>query len=120
MFTRHPLDMDQAQDESTDFGKAHKNIQSIINPIARYSAEASLNPNETCEFPAEMEGIGGKCMIFDSYKSDEARDFGILAVIEIHRSEMEFAQNNGGASLIAKLKEAGHYPYSDMARIPVA
>ena len=120
MFTRHPLDMDRANDDSTEFGQAHKNIQSVLNPIARYSVEATLTPNETCEFPAEMEGIGGKCLIFDAYKADTPSDFGVLTVIEIHRSEMDFARNNGGGALLEKLKQAGHYPYSDMARIPVA
>ncbi len=120
MFTRHPLDMEQAKDDTTDFGQAHRNIQTILNPVARYSAEATLNGNETCEFPAEMEGIGGKCLIFDTYKTDEAREFGILVIIEIHRSEMEFARKNSGSALLEKLKAAGHYPYSDMARTPVA
>lgn len=45
--------------------------------------------DDTCEFPPEMEGIGGKCLIFDSYKRYPC----ILVVIEIHRSEMEFARN---------------------------
>ena len=67
MFTRHPLDLDHAKDESTPFGRAHSNINSILDYIAPYSASATLNPNETCEFPAEMEHVGGKCLIFDAY-----------------------------------------------------
>jgi hypothetical protein len=123
MFTRHPLDMDAAKDDATPFGRAHSNINRILNFIAPYSASATLNPNETCEFPAEMKHVGGKCLIFDGYNvpdPGQTQGFGILAVIEVHRSEMDFARAEGGAELILRLKEAGHYPYSDLDREPVA
>ncbi len=123
MFTRHPLDLDQARDENTPFGRAHGNINALLNCIAPYSAEATLNPRETCEFPADMEAVGGKCLVFDAYgsRSDETvRNFGILLIIEVFRSEMDFARENGADELIAKLKAAGHYPYSDLDRVPVA
>ncbi len=122
MFTREQLDLDHAHDDQTAFGTAHQNISSILNPIASYSEQAKLNPFETCEFPPDMEKVGGKCLIFSSYKSRSAdvEDFGLLAVIEIYRSEMEFAMQNGGRFLIDLLQENGHYPYSDMNRKPVA
>jgi hypothetical protein len=123
MFTRHPISLDEAKDDTTDFGRAHRNINAILNCIARYSAEAQLNPNETCEFPQDMETLGGKCLIFDAYGrtfDDEAvEDFGLMAIIEIFRSEMEFAMAEGGALLLEKLKLHGHYPYSDLDRDPV-
>lgn len=123
MFTRHALNLDEAHNQETAFGKAHANINAILNIVAPYSATASLNPNETCEFPVEMPSVGGKCLIFDDYgsRSDETvRRFGMLAVIEVFRSEMDFARRHGGAQLIAKLKSAGHYPYSDLDREAVA
>jgi hypothetical protein len=123
MFTKHRLDLDAAKDEETPFGKAHACINSILNCIAPYSAQATLNPNETCEFPADMEDVGGKCLIFDGYAShshDMVKEFGLLAVIEVFRSEMEYARKNGGAKLIKRLKSEGHYPYSDLDRDPVA
>ncbi|HKQ40110.1 MAG TPA: hypothetical protein VJ063_18700 [Verrucomicrobiae bacterium] len=122
MFTRHPLNLDQAWDDNTGFGQAHSKINSILHHIALYSAQAELNPGETCEFPAEMKCVGGKCLIFDAYgsRSDATvRNFGILLIIEVFRSEMDFARANGGAKLITKLKAAGHYPYSDLERSPV-
>ena len=121
MFTRAALDLEAAKNPETPFGKAHDNISRILNPIAHYSEEAKLNPNETCEFPADMEDIGGKCLIFADYvaKTDKKEDFGLLAVIEIHRSEMQFAMENSGAALLNMLKEHGHYPYSDLDREPV-
>lgn len=123
MFTRHRLNLDEAKQEATPFGKAHSNINAILNCVAPYSAQATLNPHETCEFPAEMEHVGGKCLIFDSYgsRSDRTvRNFGILLILEIFRSEMDFARAEGGGKLIERLKRAGHYPYSDLDRKPVA
>jgi hypothetical protein len=123
MFTRHPIDLDAAKDETTPFGRVHKGINAILNHIAPYSAEATLNPRETCEFPADMETVGGRCLIFDgypSYSEDEPAEFGLLALIEVFRSEMEFAQEYGGAELLERLKAAGYYPYSDLDREPVA
>lgn len=58
MFTKQPLRLDDASDESTPFGKAHASLSAMLNCIARYSAEATLNPGETCEFPSDMERIG--------------------------------------------------------------
>ena len=123
MFTRHALDLEAAYDEETEFGRVHANITAILNPIARYSAEAELNPHETCEFPEDMERVGGKCLVFDGYaqhSDDVAENFGLLAVIEVFRSEMEFARENGAEELIERLKERGFYPYSDLDREPVA
>ena len=122
MFTKLPTSLDDALDENTPFGGVNRDINSILNCIASYSAEATLNPYETCEFPAELEVVGGRCLIFDTYGTvdfdtvDFDKQFGLLAIIEIHRSEMDFARENGGQALIEKLMKAGHYPYSDMDR----
>ena len=122
MFTKCAFDLDAAQDDSTPFGKAHNNISRILNMICRYSEQATLNPKETCEFPQDMEHVGGKCLIFDSY-ADAAQagphNMGLMLIIEIHRDEMDFARKNSGSALIKKLKAAGHYPYSDPDRASV-
>lgn len=123
MFTKHPLDLDAAQNEDTAFGQVHSVISATLNQIAPYSAQATLNPNETCEFPEDMPTVGGRCLIFDGYPSypdDDPAEFGLLAIIEIFRSEMAYARENGGAELLKRLKAKGHYPYSDMEREPVA
>ena len=117
MFTRHELSLEDASDQATPFGRIHNTISAILNCIAPYSADATLNPNETCEFPEDMETVGGRCLIFDAYKFEsDHTEFGLLAILEIHRTEMEYARENGGEKLIAKLKEAGAYPYSDLER----
>jgi hypothetical protein len=121
MFTRHPVALDDAKDENTPFGNVHRTINAVLNCIARYSEQATLNPNETCEFPEDMQTVGGKCLIFDAYGFDgDHASFGLLAIIEIHRSEMNYARKRGGAKLITKLKKAGYYPYADMDRPAVA
>ena len=130
MFTRQALSMKDAEDGETPFGKMHANIDAILNVVAPFSVEATLNPGETCEFPADMEELGGKCLIFDGYgKAQKVENacgmgpakvpFGLLAVIEIFREEMEYARETGGGHLLEKLKAAGHYPYSDLDRDPV-
>jgi hypothetical protein len=123
MFTKLPVDLDAASNEETVFGRIHTRINAILNCIAPYSAEAELNPGETCEFPADMEVLGGGCVIFDGLApegDDETSDFGLLVLIEIFRSELEFARANSGAELLELLKAKGHYPYSDLDRTPVA
>ncbi|MDB5313285.1 MAG: hypothetical protein JWO38_7487 [Gemmataceae bacterium] len=123
MFTKHRIDLAAAKDGSTEFGRAHMSINAVLNRIAPYSAQATLNPNETCEFPTGMERVGGKCLIFDGYachSDDAAENFGLLAIIEVFRPEMEYARKRGGAKLIERLKSDGHYPYSDLDREPVA
>ena len=100
MFTKCPLELDAAQDEGKAFGRSHSAINAILNRIAPYSALATLNPYETCEFPAEMPTVGGRCLVFDGYTphaDDEPAEFGLLLIIEVFRSEMAFAQQNGAA-----------------------
>lgn len=123
MFTRHPVHLDDAQDSSTPFGQVHDSINAVLNNLAPYSAEAQLNPNETCEFPQDMEAVGGKCLVFDGYAKHSDRmvkSFGLLLIMEVFRSEMNYARKHGGAQLIKLLKKHDCYPYSDLARSPVA
>src|SRR5258708_23678038 len=98
-------------------------MNAILNCIALYSAEAELNSGEACEFPEDLESIGGGCLIFDGQApepDEEQAEFGLLIVIEIFRSELEFARENSGDELLERLEAAGHYPYSDLDREPVA
>ena len=90
------------------------------NVIARYALKP-LSPRMNLCSP-RMERVGGKCLIFDGYSpysDDVVADFGLLAIIEIHRSEMEYARSSGGAALIERIKKKGYYPYSDLDREPV-
>ena len=122
MFTKHTLNLDEAKNDTTAFGSAHRNINSLLNLIARYSTKATLNPNDTCEFPKEMERVGGKCVIFDAYSPADSLGpgrMGLLLIMEVFRSEMTFAMENGSDKLFQMLKDSGYYPYSDLDRQPV-
>lgn len=119
MFTRYPVSLDDVRKKHTPFGNVHASINAILNCMAPYSTQATLNAHDTCEFPADMERLGGRCLIFDSYKLEEPAPFGLMLIMEVHRSEMEFARNIGCEQLIENLKAAGYYPYSDMEREPV-
>lgn len=122
MFTRQPFRLDDADDSTKPFGRAHRNITAILNRVARYSETDRLNTFDTFEFSEDMERVGGKCLIFDglaSYSNDMVQDFGLLAVIETFRSEMQSARESGGAKLVEKLKAHGIYPCSDLNREPV-
>src|SRR5262245_22380825 len=55
MFTRQALDLDAARDATTPFGKVHLSINHILNCVAPYSAEATLNPMQTGEAPPAEE-----------------------------------------------------------------
>jgi len=57
--TQHALDLAAADDPAIPFGRAHVTINAILIVVARYSAQAALDPGKTCEFPPEMEAVGG-------------------------------------------------------------
>lgn len=126
MFARVPFDLDQAKDAATPMGRMHRRMNGVLNAMARYAPHASLNPNETMEFPADFsDELGGQCLILDCWRPDgqdlviHGRPFGLMVPINIHRSEMDYARSAGGEHLLAKLKERGHWPYSDLDRDPV-
>lgn len=120
MFTQAKLNLDEAREESTPFGKAHHFINVVLNMLGPYSKEAKLNRFDTCEFPADFEHVGGSCLVFDALGSqDDQVEFGLMVPIQIHRSEMGFAREHGGRALIEKLKAAGAHPFSDLDREPV-
>jgi hypothetical protein len=122
MFTRYPIDLEAAKDVATGFGRAHSSINHILNCVGPYSAKAIMNPMQTGEVPRAKAGGQNNCLIFDEFacRSDDVVErFGLLILIEIFRSEMEFAREYGGRKLIHRLKAKGYYPYSDLDRKPV-
>ena len=123
MFSKVPFDLSRANDENSPMGQSHGLLSDILNAMARYSFQACLNPNETMEFPESYPGLpAGKCLILDAITRNGkgleigGREFGLMVAIVIHRDEMRFAQTQGGALLIEKLKKHGVYPYSDLNR----
>ncbi len=121
-FTKQKIET--SNEENSLFNKIERRICGIFTSIGNYSFQAKLEPGETCEIPGE-EGKKNKYLVFDEYKNgDEVfeineRKHGLLLIIEIYRSEMEYAMSNGSKELFKKLKEKGYYPYSDLDRDPV-
>ncbi len=121
-FTKQPYN--DSDETETPFNLIERRFCGIFTTIGNYSFDAVLNPNETCEVPTD--GDENRFLIFDNYNPDNKqfkigdRQHHLLLCLEVFRSEMEFARQNGSDELINKLKAAGHYPYSDLDREPVA
>lgn len=125
MCTKHKIDLDSVKLDNPatgTFSYDHKYINSILNMIARYSKQAKLNPYETIEFPNDFDEVGGKCLILDCFsqpyvtKETNNKKFGLMLIMEIHRSEMEFAIHQKGKEVIALLKEKNIYPFTGIDR----
>lgn len=97
----------------------------LLTAIARDALKMEIQPGDAYEFPAQ-EDEPAHYVIFDRFDSSgqlfevEGKEFGLLLCVEVFASELEYAQQNGMDALIAKLKEAEAYPYSDLDRQPVA
>ncbi|WP_153798764.1 suppressor of fused domain protein [Foetidibacter luteolus] len=121
-FTKH--DYNDSEDAQTPFNLIERKVCGIFTTIGFFSRQAVLNPNETCEVPSG-EGEENTCLVFDLYKPNNKefkvgnRKHHLLLCLQVFRSEMEFSRGNGSEELFKKLKEAGHYPYSDLDRQPV-
>ena len=122
-FTRHTFD--NSNDKNSSFNLIERKICGIFTTIGFYSKESELNPYDTCEIP-NKEGEDNTCILFDLYGSENTkliigdREHHLLLCLQIFRSELNFARENGSETLLNKLKEAGYYPYSDLDRDPVA
>lgn len=122
-FTKHDINSDE--NVQTPFNLIERKVCGIVTTLGFYSKEAVLKPNDTCEVP-NGENEQNTCLVFDLYKPENKefkvgnRTHHLLLCIQIFRSEMEFARANGSEELLRKLKEAGHYPYSDLDRDPIA
>ena len=122
-FTKH--DYNTSEDTQTPFNLIERKICGIFTTIGFFSREAVLNPKETCEVP-NGEDEENSCLVFDNYKPDNKefvigdRKHHLLLCIQVFRSEMDFARENGSDELFKLLKSTGHYPYSDLDRQPVA
>lgn len=121
-----PAEGQQKQEEDfTAYERAMFDIRTMLSNIAYYSYDAVLEPNETGELPAENEE-DTIYLVMDALigATDPVQvngeDIGVLMCIRVHESELEFARQSGTTKLIQRLKEAGHYPYSDLDREPVA
>ena len=120
-FTKYKIG-DESNKEK--FEQIERRVCGTFTVLGNYSYEAQLNPLETVEVPVH-EKEPNRCVILDEYKKPDtnflidSKKHGLLLVIEVFRSEMEYAMKNGTASMLSKLKEKGYYPYSDLDREPL-
>ena len=118
VFTRENIIGSALSDDPED---THFKMRSLLTSLAPHALETTLNPYETIGFPDEWEEMAGRCIIMDAYKPEcFSPKFGLMLLMEIFPSELEFKTQRGGDMLIAILKDEGHYPYSDLNRKPVA
>lgn len=121
-FTKH--DYNGKDNTKTCFNVIERRVCGFFTAIGSFSRQAVLNPNETCEVP-NGNNKETNCLIFDVYSPNGEsfkvgkREHHLLLCIEVFRKEMEYSRVNGSQQLIEKLKQAGHYPYSDLDRNPV-
>lgn len=122
-FTRHEYPSERSEERSDPFSSTEDRFGSLLTTIGRYSTMAVLNPGETCEVPmSEDESEPNACVVLDEFTRDgrgfhiDGKRHCLLLVMEVHRAEMEYAMQHGTDALLAKLKSAGHYPYSDLDR----
>lgn len=118
-------DQEPQERQFTAFEQAMFDIRTMLSNIAYYSFDAVLEPNETGELPADNDEDSIYLVMDSLIGADDpvqvnGEGIGILMCIRVHQSELEFARESGTTKLIKRLKEAGHYPYSDLDRQPVA
>jgi hypothetical protein len=97
-------------------------VRTIVSEIGRMSLEVALGHGHTLnigpwvEIDAPLQGV-----IFE--KACDCRvgrdSFGVLRIIGISRSELEFAQEHGTPALLKRLKASGVYPHTLVQRKPV-
>lgn len=119
-FTKLPFGIVPIKEE---FDKIERRMCWAFTDLGNYAKRYLIKPLETAETP--QKDAPNRCYIFDEYKHPSS-DFmigdqkhGLLLVIEVFRSEMEYAMQHGTKTVLEKLKEKGHYPYSDLEREPV-
>ena len=111
------------ENKLTPFEKMECRMKGIMTRIGFYSFDAVLQPGETAELPRDDGETNN--LIFDEYNTREnpfvinGNQHGLLLIMEIFPSELEYAKENGPSALFEKLKANGVYPYSDMDRQPV-
>ncbi|WP_005031137.1 hypothetical protein [Holophaga foetida] len=126
MFSPITFNLDLANDFQSPMGTAHRRINATLNALALYASQKTLNINDTIEFPMDFdEELGGQCFIVTAITKHDRplvinnKNFGLMVAINIHRAEMNYAREFGGADLISKLTAAGIFPNSTLEREPV-
>lgn len=121
-FTKH--DYNTNEETQTPFNLIERKACGFLTSIGMFSSQAVLNPKETIEVP-NGDNEENTCLIFDLYEPGGKkfkignREHHLLLCMQVFRSEMDFARQNGSDKLFELFKEKGIYPYSDLDREPI-
>lgn len=122
MMAKEKITLDETATPILKEGSSFMLMRYITTAIADYAASgATLNVGDTIEFPKDYdETIGGKCFFFWPHQGSSVdASLGLMMIIEIHSSEMEFARSEGPSKLVDKLKNSKAFPFSYPERLSV-
>lgn len=92
----------------------------LISNLAYYTMDVSINIGEIMDLGGRFLSDDSKIVgvVFDKYSDFkiDGKKYGLLLIIGITKEELQYAESNGGASLIKKLKVNKIYPYTDLKR----
>ena len=94
-------------------------VRSNITALGRASLENTFDHGHSIDIGPWVEpddAIQGLIFECASTCLINGKRFGVLRVIGVTRTELEFAVSNGVSQLIAALKRAGIYPHTDIRR----
>ena len=98
------------------YKKIERRFCKIFTELADYSSQTVLNPKDTIEASVSEDEIAYLILDkYDDFKVLEEKHH-LLLVVEVFKSEIEYAIQNGVDKLIEKLKHSKVYPYSDLDR----
>lgn len=101
------------------FRSANDWAPSLLSRLAPYTYEVALNPGETMDIGPEMpENSTIAALLFVSYRQFKVNDTsaGILLGIGITKSELAQCQAHGSGMVLAALKDADVFPFTDPER----
>lgn len=119
-FSRHPDPRGNDAEEKHEFLAAERRLCHIFTAVARVAQKERIDVGDFFEIPA-LHGPN-HCVLFDRHAPlwIDGRAHTLMLVMEIHRSEYNFALGKGGQTLLARLRHHGRHPYTDLDRNTVA
>jgi Suppressor of fused protein (SUFU) len=91
----------------------------VISRLAPYTQQAYIGAGESMDIDAATppESLI-KAFVFDTYRAFTlyGREFDLRLCLGITKAELEFKMEHGAEKLLARLKNHGVYPYTDLER----
>ena len=118
-----PLFAREAERSRTPYELMVARIWRMLTAAAQLGFSTVIAPGDTAELPSGKNDV--LSVLFDRFDQAAPLRVGkkkhhLLLCMQIFPSELRYAQTVSPSRLISLLQEAGHYPYSDLDRDPVA